>query len=52
MVAVRKNAKDRNKVLAVGREAKMMLVRTPGDLEAIRPRKDGVLILTHLRRME
>jgi len=43
VVAVRKNAKDHNKVLAVGREAKMMLGRTPGNIMAIRPMKDGVI---------
>ena len=30
VVAVRKNARDRNKVLAVGKEAKMMLRPHPG----------------------
>jgi len=43
VVAVRKNARDRNKVMAVGREAKMMLGRTPGNIIAIRPMKDGVI---------
>jgi rod shape-determining protein MreB len=43
VVAVRKNARDRNKVMAVGREAKMMLGRTPGNIVAIRPMKDGVI---------
>jgi rod shape-determining protein MreB len=43
VVAVRKNARDRNRVLAVGREAKMMLGRTPGNIVAIRPMKDGVI---------
>jgi len=43
VVAVRKNARDRNKVLAVGREAKMMLGRTPGNIVATRPMKDGVI---------
>jgi rod shape-determining protein MreB len=43
VVAVRKNARDRNKVLAVGREAKMMLGRTPGNIIATRPMKDGVI---------
>ncbi|RJR41719.1 MAG: rod shape-determining protein [Deltaproteobacteria bacterium] len=43
VVAVRKNAKDRNRVLAVGRDAKMMLGRTPGNIVAIRPMKDGVI---------
>jgi rod shape-determining protein MreB len=43
VVAVRKNSRDRNRVLAVGREAKMMLGRTPGNILAIRPMKDGVI---------
>ena len=40
---VRKNGRGRNRVLAVGREAKMMLGRTPGNIVAIRPMKDGVI---------
>ncbi len=43
VVAVRKNDRDRQRVLAVGREAKMMLGRTPGNIVAIRPMKDGVI---------
>ncbi len=43
VVAVRKNGRDRSRVLAVGREAKMMLGRTPGNIRAIRPMKDGVI---------
>ena len=43
VVAVRRNGKGANKVLAVGQEAKMMLGRTPGHIEAIRPMKDGVI---------
>ncbi len=43
VVAVRKNDRDRNRVLAVGRDAKMMLGRTPGNIVAIRPMKDGVI---------
>jgi rod shape-determining protein MreB len=43
VVAVRKDAKGINKVLAVGKEAKMMLGRTPGNIVAIRPMKDGVI---------
>lgn len=43
VVAVRKDAKGTNKVLAVGKEAKMMLGRTPGNIVAIRPMKDGVI---------
>jgi len=34
---------DTNKVLAVGAEAKRMLGRTPGNIRAIRPMKDGVI---------
>jgi rod shape-determining protein MreB len=43
VVAVRKNDRDRSRVLAVGRDAKMMLGRTPGNILAIRPMKDGVI---------
>ena len=43
VVAVRKNDRDRSRVLAVGRDAKMMLGRTPGNIVAIRPMKDGVI---------
>ncbi len=43
VVAVRKNGGDRSRVLAVGREAKMMLGRTPGNIAAIRPMKSGVI---------
>ncbi len=35
--------KGRNHVLAVGDEAKMMLGRTPGNIQAIRPLRDGVI---------
>jgi rod shape-determining protein MreB and related proteins len=43
VVAVRKDAKGYNRVLAVGKEAKLMLGRTPGNIVAIRPMKDGVI---------
>ncbi len=43
VVAVRKDARSGNRVLAVGKEAKMMLGRTPGNIVAIRPMKDGVI---------
>jgi rod shape-determining protein MreB len=43
VVAVRKDARGGNRVLAVGKEAKMMLGRTPGNIVAIRPMKDGVI---------
>ncbi len=43
VVAVHKNAKGEKKVLAVGAEAKNMLGRTPGNIVAIRPMRDGVI---------
>jgi rod shape-determining protein MreB and related proteins len=43
VVAVQKDARGSKKVLAVGREAKDMLGRTPGSVSAIRPIKDGVI---------
>jgi rod shape-determining protein MreB len=43
VVAVRSDGKGGNKVLAVGKEAKMMVGRTPGNIIAIRPMKDGVI---------
>lgn len=43
VVAVRKDARGISRVLAVGREAKEMLGRTPGNIVAIRPMKDGVI---------
>src|SRR3546814_6323000 len=35
--------KGKKQVLAVGDEAKMMLGRTPGNIQAIRPLRDGVI---------
>ena len=43
VVAVRRDGRGANKVLAVGQEAKMMLGRTPGNIVATRPMKDGVI---------
>ena len=43
VVAVQKNARGELKVLAVGSEAKTMLGRTPGTIQAIRPMRDGVI---------
>jgi rod shape-determining protein MreB len=37
------NTQGRKQVLAVGEEAKQMLGRTPGHIEAIRPLRDGVI---------
>jgi len=42
VVAIAK-VKDKRHVLAVGEEAKRMLGRTPGNIEAIRPLRDGVI---------
>jgi rod shape-determining protein MreB len=43
VVAVQKDGMGGRKVLAVGKEAKKMLGRTPGSIVAIRPMKDGVI---------
>ena len=43
VVAVSKNGKDGDKVLAVGNNAKVMLGRTPNNIVAIRPLKHGVI---------
>ncbi len=37
------NIRGKKQVLAVGEEAKQMLGRTPGNIEAIRPLRDGVI---------
>lgn len=42
VVAVEEH-KGRRRVLAVGNEAKKMLGRTPGNIRAVRPLKDGVI---------
>ncbi len=43
VVAVQVGKGGRKKLLAVGKEAKEMLGKTPGDIEAIRPLKEGVI---------
>jgi rod shape-determining protein MreB len=43
VVAVHMGHGGQQKVLAVGREAKEMLGRTPGSIKAIRPMRDGVI---------
>src|SRR5216110_3238125 len=43
VVAVQQDHRGGKKVLAVGKEAKEMLGRTPGNIVAIRPMKDGVI---------
>ncbi|MDD6088205.1 MAG: rod shape-determining protein [Desulfovibrionaceae bacterium] len=43
VVAVKKNSRGQSIVLAVGHDAKRMLGKTPGNIDAIRPMKDGVI---------
>ncbi|MGD2126055.1 MAG: rod shape-determining protein [Desulfobacteraceae bacterium] len=43
VVAVRRGGSGGSKVLAVGKEAKLMVGRTPGNIVAIRPMKHGVI---------
>jgi rod shape-determining protein MreB len=43
VVAVQRDSRGEQNVLAVGREAKDMLGRTPGNIVAIRPLRDGVI---------
>ena len=43
VVAVHRDSRGVKKVLAVGTEAKKMLGKTPGNIEAIRPMKGGVI---------
>ena len=42
-VVAKTESQGRTQVLAVGNEAKQMLGRTPGKIQAIRPMKDGVI---------
>src|ERR671918_1493866 len=42
-VVVLKEVQGRRQVIAVGEEAKLMLGRTPGNIQAIRPLRDGVI---------
>ena len=43
VVAIITDQNNKKTVLAVGKEAKAMLGRTPGSIQAIRPMKDGVI---------
>jgi rod shape-determining protein MreB and related proteins len=43
VVAVQKDGRGGRRVLAVGKDAKEMLGRTPGNIQAIRPMRDGVI---------
>ena len=43
VVAVQRDGRGGRRVLAVGTEGKEMLGRTPGNIEAVRPLRDGVI---------
>lgn len=43
VVAILKDSRGQKKVIEVGRNAKEMLGKTPGNIQAIRPLKDGVI---------
>jgi rod shape-determining protein MreB and related proteins len=43
VVAVHRDSRGVKKVIAVGNEAKNMLGKTPGNIDAIRPLRDGVI---------
>ncbi len=43
VVAVQNGPRSELSILAVGEEAKSMLGRTPGTIQAIRPMRDGVI---------
>lgn len=43
VVAIQNDSDGSKKILAIGQEAKEMLGRTPGNITAIRPMKDGVI---------
>jgi rod shape-determining protein MreB len=43
VVAIQRDHRGGKKILAVGKEAKDMLGRTPGSIVAVRPMKDGVI---------
>jgi len=43
VVAIRTSGDDKNQILAVGQEAKLMVGRTPASIQAIYPMKDGVI---------
>jgi rod shape-determining protein MreB len=43
VVAIKADGRGGNRVLAVGREAKKMLGKTPGGIQTVRPLRDGVI---------
>src|SRR3954463_9626836 len=43
VVAVQRDERGAKRVIAVGKDAKEMLGRTPGSVQAVRPLRDGVI---------
>ena len=43
VVAVQKDRNGRDRILAVGQEAKQMIGKTPLNIQAVRPMQDGVI---------
>ncbi|MCF6172188.1 MAG: rod shape-determining protein [Campylobacteraceae bacterium] len=43
VVAIQRDKNGKQRILAVGKEAKNMVGKTPGDIQAIRPMRDGVI---------
>jgi len=43
VVALQRTKSGKDRILAVGKEAKNMVGKTPGDIQAIRPMRDGVI---------
>lgn len=43
VVAVQHNRSGKDKILAVGNDAKRMIGKTPMNIEAVRPMRDGVI---------
>ncbi len=43
VVAIQRDKYGKQKILAVGQKAKEMIGRTPGNIEAVRPMRDGVI---------
>ena len=41
--------RDTNRIKAIGEEARLMLGRTPGNIVAVRPLRQGVIILSRRR---
>ncbi len=51
VVAIQLDKHGQEQILAVGQEAKNMVGKTPGNIKAIRPMKDGVIADFHITEM-